>query len=150
MSDCIFCEIVAGRSPVSTFYEDDVVMGLMTIGPVTEGHAMVMPKAHAAYLSDLDERTGQHMWTVAQRAAAAIRASGLRCEGINLFLADGAAAAQEIFHVHLHVFPRFQGDGFGLTAEWNDRPPREELDRAASQIRWAYEQLWKHRDLPAS
>lgn len=143
--DCIFCEIVAGRSPVSAFYEDEIVLGFMTIGPVTEGHAMVTPKQHATYLADLDEATGRQMWTVAQRAAAAIRASGVRCEGINLFLADGAAAAQEIFHVHLHVFPRHKDDGFGLTAHWDKKPPRAELDHVAAQIRRAYEQLWGDR-----
>ena len=110
MTPCIFCEIVAGRSPASSFYEDDRVLGLMTIGPVTTGHAMVIPKRHAAYLADLDEETGRHLFTVVQRTAAAIRASGVRCEGINLFLADGAAAAQEVFHVHMHVFPRYRGD----------------------------------------
>ena len=142
VTHCIFCEIVAGRSPVSTFYEDDLVLGFMTIGPVTEGHAMVMPRRHATQLADLDEATGRRMWTIAQRTAAAIRASGVRCEGVNLFLADGAAAAQEIFHVHLHVFPRYKGDGFGLTADWGNKPPRAELDQVAARIRLAYEQLW--------
>jgi diadenosine tetraphosphate (Ap4A) HIT family hydrolase len=88
---CIFCQIVAGESPASVFYEDDTVLGLMDIGPVTTGHAMVIPKRHAAYLTDLDEETGRHLWTITQRTAAAIRESGVRCEGINLFLADGAA-----------------------------------------------------------
>ncbi len=142
MSDCIFCEIVAGRSPVSTFYEDDHVIGLMTIGPVTEGHTMVMPKRHAACLAELDEATGRHVWTVSQRAAAALRESGVRCEGVNLFLADGEAAAQEIFHVHMHVFPRYRGDPFKLVADWNIKPPREELDRVAARIRLAYQRLW--------
>ena len=142
MVECVFCDIVAGRSPVSAFYEDDVVLGLMTIGPVTEGHAMVMPKEHAAYLTDLDEATGRHLWTVTQRTAAAIRESGVRCEGINLFLADGEAAFQEIFHVHMHVFPRYRGDSFKLVADWGDKPPREELDRVAARIRMAYNRLW--------
>ena len=145
MTDCVFCEIVAGRSPASTFYEDDLVFGIMTIGPVTEGHAMVISKQHAASLAELDEAVGRCMWTIAHRAAAAIRACGVRCEGVNLFLADGAAAAQEIFHVHLHVFPRYEGDGFGLTAEWGKKPPRAELDRVAARIRVAYEQLWSDR-----
>jgi histidine triad (HIT) family protein len=145
---CIFCEIIAGRSPVSAFYEDDVVLGFMTIGPVTEGHAMVVPKQHVAYLAELDEAVGRHIWTVTQRAAAAIRESGVRCEGINLFLADGAAAAQEIFHVHLHVFPRYRGDPFKLVADWDNKPPRAELDRVAAQIRRAYDTLWAGRPVP--
>ncbi len=141
MAECRFCEIVAGRSPVSTFYEDEVVLGFMTLGPVTEGHAMVMPKEHAAYLADLDEETGRHLWTVTQRTAAAIRDCGVQCEGINLFLADGEAAFQEIFHVHMHVFPRYKGDSFKLVADWDNKPPREELDRIAAQIQSAYNRL---------
>jgi len=141
-AECIFCEIVAGTSPVSAFYEDDVVLGLMTIGPVTTGHAMVIPRQHFAYLNEMDEETGRHLWTVAQRTAEALRHSGVRCEGVNLFLADGAAAAQEIFHVHLHVFPRYAGDPFKLVADWDIHPPREELDRIAGQLRSAYDRLW--------
>ncbi len=141
MAECRFCEIVAGRSPVSTFYEDEVVLGFMTLGPVTEGHAMVIPKEHAAYLADLDEETGRHLWTVTQRTAAAIRECGVQCEGINLFLADGEAAFQEIFHVHMHVFPRYRGDSFKLVADWDNKPPREELDRIAAQIQIAYNRL---------
>jgi len=143
MQDCVFCQIVAGELPASIFYEDDVVFGVMTIGPVTTGHAMVIPKRHAAFLADMDEETGRHLWTVTQRTAAAIRESGLRCEGINLFLEDGEAAFQEIFHVHMHVFPRYQGDPFKLVADWEVKPPREELDSVAGQIKSAYDRLWK-------
>jgi histidine triad (HIT) family protein len=117
----------------------------MTIGPVTTGHAMIIPKKHVAYLVDMDEDTGRHLWTVAQRTAQALRQSGVRCEGVNLFLADGEAAFQEIFHVHMHVFPRYMGDPFKLVADWDIKPPREELDKVAAQIRAAYDRLWSIR-----
>jgi histidine triad (HIT) family protein len=142
---CVFCQIAAGESPVSVFYEDDVVLGFMTIGPVTTGHAMVIPKQHFAYLGEMDEATGRHLWTVTQHTAEALRHSGVRCEGVNLFLADGEAAFQEIFHVHMHVFPRYKGDPFKLTADWSIHPPREELDQIARQIRTAYDRLWASR-----
>jgi histidine triad (HIT) family protein len=73
------------------------------------------------------------------RLAEALRASGLPCEGVNLFLADGEAAGQEVFHVHLHVFPRFAGDGFGFRfgPHYEERPTREALELAASRIRAA-------------
>src|SRR5688500_4416182 len=122
----------------------------MTIGPVTEGHAMVMPKQHAAYLADLDEDVGRHLWTITHRAAAAIRSSGVKCEGINLFLADGEAAFQEIPHVHMHVFPRYRGDGFKLAANWDFKPPREDLNRVAAQIRAAYNRLWSGNSTAAT
>ena len=142
MDDCIFCQIVAGQSPASIFYQDEHVLGLMTIGPVNDGHAMLIPKQHAAYLADLDEATGRHLFTITQRTAAAIRASGLRCEGVNLFLADGEVAFQEVFHLHMHVFPRFAGDGFHLDADWSYQPSRQVLDEAADAIQTAYTQLF--------
>jgi histidine triad (HIT) family protein len=145
MEECVFCQIVRGESPASVFYEDDLVLGFLSIGPVTEGHAMIIPKQHAAYLADLDEETGRHMWTITQRTAAALRKAEVKCEGVNLFLADGEAAFQEIFHVHMHVFPRYTGDSFGLVADWENRPPRAELDRVALQIQQAYERLWGNR-----
>jgi histidine triad (HIT) family protein len=76
---------------------------------------------------------------VAHRLAAAMRASDVRCEGVNLFLADGEAAMQEIFHVHLHVFPRFRGDGFGLRfgPEYAHKPPRAALEQVGASIRTA-------------
>lgn len=128
MSDCVFCDIVAGTAEVSSFYQDDLVLGLMTLGPVNTGHAMIIPKKHATYLADMDEETGRQLFTVTQRTAAAIRESGVKCEGVNLFLADGEAAFQEIFHLHMHVFTRFKGDPFKLVADWDIHPPREELD----------------------
>ena len=145
MHDCVFCQIVAGESPASVFCEDEIALGFMTIGPVTTGHALVIPKRHATYLADLDEETGRHLWTIAQRTAAAIRKSGVRCEGINLFLADGEAALQEIFHVHIHVFPRYAGDPFKVTTDWGVKPSREELNQVARQIGLAYDRLWHGR-----
>ena len=142
MTNCIFCDIIEGKSPVSSFYEDDLVLGLMTIGPVTTGHAMVIPKRHFTYLGDMDEQTGRHLFTVTQRTAAAIRASGVKCEGINLFLADGEAAFQDVFHVHMHVYPRYRGDGFKIETERRKKPGREELDQVAKQIEQAYKRLW--------
>lgn len=142
MSDCVFCQIVAGESPASIFYRDQTVMGLMTIGPVTPGHAMVIPLVHAASLADLDEGVGRRLWMVTQRTVAALRASDLRCEGVNLFLADGEAAFQDVFHVHMHVFPRYSGDGFDIVADGYHKPPRSELDRAAEKIRSAYERQY--------
>jgi histidine triad (HIT) family protein len=111
----------------------------MDIQPVNPGHLLVIPNTHASYLSDLDSETAGQMMIVAHRLTAALRSSGLPCEGVNYFLADGEAAMQEVFHVHLHVFPRFKGDGFGLKfgPHYFDRPNRAELDEAADQIRRA-------------
>src|ERR671913_1597517 len=132
-ADCIFCAIVVGSAPASIVYDDADLLAFMDIQPVTPGHLLIIPKRHAPYLADLDEATGARMFTVAMRLAQALRASGLPCEGINLFLADGEAAFQEVFHTHLHVFPRFAGASFRIDADWSNRPPREELDAIAAQ-----------------
>ena len=107
----------------------------MDIRPVTPGHLLIIPKRHAPYLADRDEATGARMFTVAMRLTRAVRASGLRCEGIKLFLADGEAAFQEVFHTHLHVIPRFVGDRLRIDADWSVSPSRTELDDIAAQVR---------------
>ena len=96
MSDCIFCDIIAGRAPVSIVHRDETCIVFMDIKPVNAGHLLVVPIAHATYLADLDPATGSALFAVAHRLAASVRTSGLRVEGINLFLADGEAAGQEV------------------------------------------------------
>ena len=139
MDTCIFCDVLAGKSPASVVFRDGLCCAFMDIQPVNPGHVLVIPIAHAACLADLDEKSGAHMFKVAQRVAQALRDSGVKCEGVNLFLADGEAAGQEVFHVHLHVVPRYAGDGFGLRfgPEYGNRPPRAELDTIARKIRGA-------------
>ncbi|HEY0639080.1 MAG TPA: HIT family protein [Pseudonocardiaceae bacterium] len=132
--DCVFCAIVAGTSPSSVVYGDDRVLAFMDIRPVVAGHLLVIPRRHAVGLADLDPQDGERVFRVGQRLAAAIRASSLPSAGINLFLADGVAAGQEVFHAHLHVLPRNPGDGFGLRLSWR-HPPRAELDTNAAAIR---------------
>ena len=132
--ECVFCRVVDGTVESSRVYEDDEVLAFMDIQPVTDGHLLVIPKRHASELADLDEQLGMSMFRIAQRLAAALRRSGFPCEGVNLFLADGEAAFREVFHVHLHVFPRTTGDGFRIDADWRERP-RAELDDAAERIR---------------
>ncbi len=135
----IFSKILAGEAPASFVYRDERVAAFMDIRPVNAGHVLVVPVQPATYLSELDDATAAQMFVVARRVAVAIRQSGVRCEGINLFLADGEAAGQEVFHVHLHVIPRFMGDGFGLKLppHYPQLPERSALDELASQIRAA-------------
>jgi histidine triad (HIT) family protein len=137
--DCIFCRIIAGQSPASRVWEDADTLAFMDIRPVTPGHLLVIPKRHAACLAELTPQETGRIFTVARSLAGALRSSGLRCEGINLLLADGEVAGQEVFHVHVHVLPRFSGDGFGFHfAPYYSRPPeRAVLDEWASRIRAA-------------
>ena len=115
-------------------YADEHVVAFMDTEPVTKGHLMVVPRAHADSLEALNEDLGARVFQVAHRLARALYRSGLPCEGVNMFLADGRAAFQEVFHVHLHVLPRTPGDGFRIDTNWRRRD-REELDATAEQIR---------------
>lgn len=139
MDNCVFCRIVEGLEPASVVYADEKAMAFMDLQPVNPGHLLVIPKPHFACLSELPLEMGSHMFRVAMRLAEALRQSGSRCDGVNLFLADGEAAFQDIFHVHLHVIPRFRDDGFGLKfgPKYGFKPSRKELDDIAEKIRMA-------------
>jgi histidine triad (HIT) family protein len=140
-ASCVFCDIAQGRAPASIVYTDEQICAFMDIQPVNPGHLLVIPKEHATYLADLDPHTGGQMFQLGRDLAGALRASGIQCEGVNLFLADGQAAGQEVFHVHLHIIPRFRGDGFGFRfgPGYGLVPEREALDRKAIAIRRALE-----------
>jgi histidine triad (HIT) family protein len=138
---CIFCDIIQGNAQASIVYADQQVLAFMDIQPVNPGHLLIVPLAHAEHLSALDAETGGRLFQAGMKMAAAVRRSGVRCEGVNLHLADGRAAGQEVFHVHLHVIPRFLGDNFGLRfgPEYYDLPDRSTLDRTATDIRLVLE-----------
>lgn len=137
MAECVFCDILAGTKPASVVYRDQQCVAFMDVRPVNPGHVLVIPVQHAPGLAELDPEAGAQMMRVAQRIARALRSSNLRCEGVNLHLADGAAAGQEVFHVHLHVVPRFRSDGFGLRfgPNYGQLAARSELDRVAASLR---------------
>lgn len=134
---CVFCAIASGTGDASVVYEDPLLIGFLDINPVNEGHLLIAPRSHVRDLADLSPETFAAMATLAQRLAGGLRLSGLRCEGVNLFYADGKAAGQEVFHSHLHVIPRYDGDPFQITADWDSPPPRSTLDRHAGLIREA-------------
>jgi diadenosine tetraphosphate (Ap4A) HIT family hydrolase len=141
VTGCVFCDLMAGDGEVSVVYEDDALVALMDLHPVNPGHVLLVPRRHSAAMADLDEETGAHAFRIAMRMQQAIRRSGVECEGINVFVADGEAAFQDVFHFHLHVIPRFEGDSFKIHADWK-KAQRAELDRVAADIRTSYEELW--------
>ena len=138
-SSCIFCKIARGDIPASVVAETDTALAMMDIQPVNPGHVLVIPKSHATYLAELDAKIGGDVFQLAMRVAGGLRKSDVRCEGVSLYLADGKVAGQEVFHVHLHVIPRFEGDGFGVHygPKYGEHPAREELVRIAASIKGA-------------
>jgi len=135
----VFTRILEGQLPASFVYRDDKVSAFMDIQPVNMGHTLVVPNVAARNLADLDPETGAHIFRVGQQIAAAIRRTNLTCEGINLYLADGTVAGQTVYHVHLHVLPRFPNDGFGINLPdgYFNPPERDDIEAAAEQIREA-------------
>lgn len=141
---CVFCKIVAGEMEASFLYRDDLVDAFLDIRPVTAGHALVIPREHYVTMDEVPEPVAGRMAHAGGQIAKALETSGVPFEGYNLWVANGEAAGQEIFHVHLHVLPRYREDGFGLRfpASWGRRPPRVELESLAASIR---ERLAKDR-----
>lgn len=133
--ECVFCRIGDDRAPSSRVAADPKVIAFMDLQPAVPGHLLVVPRAHAPGLAQLVDEDARAVWSMGTRIARALRAAGL-AEGVNLLLADGAAAGQEVWHVHLHVLPRHTGDGMGFFADWQT-PERAELDAAAARVRAA-------------
>ncbi len=141
-ASCVFCKIVRRELPASVLAEDEGSLAFLDIRPINPGHLLVIPKAHAAHLEDLPPGAGGRLFEMARALAAGLYRSGVKCEGVNIHLADGEVAGQEIFHVHLHVYPRYAGDGVGLRMgpRYGAMPKREELDRLAAAIRDSMDQ----------
>jgi histidine triad (HIT) family protein len=139
LNDCLFCKIVKGVAPASEVFSNEKVIAFLDTQPVNAGHTLIIPRVHAKELSELDPEVGGQMFKAAMVVSQGLRKSGVKCEGITLFLADGEAAFQEVFHVHLHVIPRFKGDGFGLRfgPSYGTKPAGKEMDIIAEQIRRA-------------
>ena len=139
MSECVFCRIIAGELPASFVYEDATMCAFLDIQPINPGHLLVVPRIHADAMKALPREAARHMMEVAQGLMNGLREANLRCEGVNLFLADGKAAGQEVAHVHLHVIPRHTNDGFGFrfASDYGNQPQREELGKVAAAIREA-------------
>jgi histidine triad (HIT) family protein len=136
-SNCVFCKILSGEFPCSEIYRDEEVVAFLDIQPVNPGHVLIIPVEHYPFLEDLNPDVGAKLFKIGQKIARAIRKSEVRSEGINFLLADGEEAGQEVWHTHLHVFPRYKNDGFGLkhSEEYFNKPERNELDYIASVIK---------------
>ena len=108
--DCIFCEMVAGQIPVTKIYEDEVVLAFLDIGPVSDGHTLVIPRQHFEKLHDCPaELLGQVSSRLGKIAKAV--ATGMNSEGYNVLCNNGRSAGQLVSHLHFHIIPRNSGDG---------------------------------------
>lgn len=131
--DCVFCGIVAGELPSYTVYEDDDVLAFLDVNPTVEGHTLVIPKTHRERFTDLTDDETAAVFTTARDVAAALD-DALEPDGYNLIQANGVAAGQEVFHSHVHVVPRAEGDGITLGFEPGDLDD-ETAERVQAAIR---------------
>ena len=131
--DCLFCKIVAGEIPATIVAEDERTIAFMDINPATRGHALVIPRAHAADVFTIDPDDLQAVVVVAQRLAQRAR-DELGADGVNLLNSSGRAAWQTVFHFHLHVVPRYDGDPLRLP--WVPAPgDMDDITAAGAQLR---------------
>jgi histidine triad (HIT) family protein len=111
--DCIFCKIVAGELPAAIIDEDERTLSFMDIAPATRGHALVIPRAHSADLLTVEEQDLRAVAVAAKRLAERVK-ERLGADGVNLVNSCGAVAWQTVFHFHVHVIPRYEGDPLRL------------------------------------
>lgn len=128
---CPFCEIVTGRSAASRVLAGPLVVSFLDTHPVAPGHVLVVPRRHVPSLAGLTTEEGAALWSTTQRLAARVRER--LAPAVNLHLSDGAAAEQDVPHVHLHVIPRHPGDRVVIELP-GERASRDDLDRVAARL----------------
>jgi histidine triad (HIT) family protein len=118
--DCIFCKIAAGEIPCTKIFEDDITLAFMDIAPISKGHLLVIPKNHFDNILEIDEETYGRLFSVICRVAKAVGASIIP-DGMTVMQLNGKAANQEVPHLHIHIVPRWTGDGLKISA-WDSVP----------------------------
>jgi len=114
--NCIFCKLANGDIPTKSIYEDDDFNVILDLGPATKGHALILPKAHYKNLYELPDETASGVMVLAKKMAVHMTEK-LACDGFNLVQNNNEVAGQTVFHFHLHLIPRYRGDGQKIL--WN-------------------------------
>ncbi len=130
--ECIFCKLAHGEIPTNQIYEDEDFKVIMDANPASKGHCIILPKTHAANIFELPEEYCAKIFSVAKKCAAVLM-KVLGCDGINVLQNNGEAAGQTVFHLHVHLIPRYQGDSVNI--RWTAQPASEDLAALAEEIR---------------
>lgn len=123
MENCIFCKIASGEIPATTLYEDQDFRVILDLGPASKGHALILPKEHYANIYEIPEELAGKAMILAKKMANVLTRA-LKCDGFNIVQNNGQPAGQTVFHFHMHLIPRYEGDEVGLT--WNPGSLTEE------------------------
>ncbi len=130
--DCIFCKIANGEIPSKTLYEDERFRVILDLGPATKGHALILPKDHFSNLFELPDETAGEVMKLARRMAVQMKEK-LHADGFNLVQNNGECAGQTVMHFHLHLIPRYEGDGQHIL--WKPvETTQEELEQIKNAI----------------
>ena len=136
MENCIFCKIANGEIPAATLYEDENFRVILDLGPASKGHALLLPKSHAANIYELSDEMAAKAMILAKKMATAMTAE-LKCDGFNIVQNNGECAGQTVFHFHMHLIPRYKGDQVGITwhpGELSDADKEEILLKVKEQL----------------
>ena len=132
MENCIFCKIANGEIPSATLYEDEDFRVILDLGPASKGHALILPKAHAANIYELPDETAGKAMILAKHMAAKMT-DALKCDGFNIVQNNGEIAGQTVFHFHMHLIPRYEGDNQHIL--WKPTEvTQDELEEIRKQI----------------
>lgn len=122
--NCIFCKIAAGEIPSATLYEDEDFRVILDLGPASKGHALILPKEHYANLYELDDELAAKVLVLAKKMTNVLK-DILGCDGYNILQNNGEVAGQTVFHFHMHLIPRYEGDD--VTIGWKSGTLTEEF-----------------------
>lgn len=132
--NCIFCKILAGEIPSTTVYEDDDCKAILDVNPAARGHVIILPKNHAPDVMSLPDEDLAKAMIVAKKIAGAMKKS-FSCDGVNILQNNGEAAGQTVFHLHIHVIPRYEGDKENVFLGWKPGEMPSDMDAIAAEIR---------------
>ena len=127
--NCIFCKIANGEIPATTLYEDEDFRVILDLGPASKGHALILPKEHAANVYELPDELAAKAFVLAKKMAKKL-SDGLQCDGFNIVQNNGESAGQTVFHFHMHLIPRYKGDKDSVRLTWDQGTLTEENKRS--------------------
>lgn len=136
MENCIFCKIANGEIPSATLYEDEDFRVILDLGPASKGHALILPKTHAANIYEISDEMAAKAMVLAKKMASKLT-EVLNCDGFNIVQNNGECAGQTVFHFHMHLIPRYKGDNVGITwnpGELTDEDKEEILSKVKAQL----------------
>ncbi|GAA0490812.1 HIT family protein [Salinibacillus aidingensis] len=133
MADCIFCKILDGEIPSAKIYEDDDVYAFLDISQVSKGHTLVIPKNHTENIFETDPEVAEKVFSRIPKIANALRKT-YQPKGLNILQNNGEFAGQTVFHLHIHLIPRYDDDKDGFDLKWETHPDEHDLQQIADEV----------------